>query len=224
LDDLTVLCYIVCHIKVSHFVYGAHSMVVTVVSETQQEYDGKVYWLCGSYYQRHGKRLHRVVWAKTQGMPVPRGYDVHHIDGNRANNEPENLTLLTRAEHMSHHHKGRRKQFPPEALLAAAVWHRSDAGKAWHSEHGRASALSPKLQKSFVCEHCGKCFVTKNMGHNRFCSNACKTRWRYAAGLDNELRRCMSCGKSFVCNKYNRTKTCSKACSGKLSGDTRRKR
>jgi hypothetical protein len=31
---------------------------------------------------------------------VPKGYDIHHIDGNPRNNNPTNLMMVTRKEHM----------------------------------------------------------------------------------------------------------------------------
>jgi ssDNA-binding Zn-finger/Zn-ribbon topoisomerase 1 len=195
----------------------AHSMVVTVLSETQQEYDGKVYWLCGPYYQRYGIRLHRVVWAETHEQAIPKGYDVHHIDGNRANNEPENLALLTRAQHMSHHHKGNQRGFPPEARAAAAQWHGSVAGKAWHDQHYDQFKDRLHRQETYICEQCGKGFRTQTNGRNRFCSNACKTRWRFLSGKDNEARTCAYCGRIFLCNKYIKKRSCSPQCAGFLA-------
>lgn len=37
-------------------------------------------------------------------------YDVHHKDGNRLNNDPQNLEILTRSEHMKKHFAERRAQ------------------------------------------------------------------------------------------------------------------
>jgi hypothetical protein len=34
---------------------------------------------------------------------IPKGFDIHHIDGNRENNEISNLTLLPRDIHVRHH-------------------------------------------------------------------------------------------------------------------------
>lgn len=41
--------------------------------------------------------VHRIVWEIHNG-PVPAGYLVDHIDGNRMNNTVENLRLVTKAE------------------------------------------------------------------------------------------------------------------------------
>ena len=43
---------------------------------------------------RHGQvREHRIVMAQKLGRPLQRGEVVHHIDGNRANNHPDNLEV-----------------------------------------------------------------------------------------------------------------------------------
>lgn len=35
-----------------------------------------------------------------RNMPVPKGYDRHHVDGNGRNSDPSNVHILTRREHM----------------------------------------------------------------------------------------------------------------------------
>ena len=42
--------------------------------------------------------VHKLVYMLFKG-PIPEGYQVHHISGNTAQNNIENLTLLTRDEH-----------------------------------------------------------------------------------------------------------------------------
>lgn len=43
--------------------------------------------------------LHRVVFFNTHGrMPLP-GYNIHHVDGDKLNNAPENLVEITESEH-----------------------------------------------------------------------------------------------------------------------------
>lgn len=49
--------------------------------------------------------LHRKIWIATYGE-IPEGYIVHHIDGNKLNNDIKNLCLMTRSEHMKHHWNG----------------------------------------------------------------------------------------------------------------------
>lgn len=46
--------------------------------------------------------LHRMVWEKYYG-PIPEGYNVHHIDGNKKNNDISNLELISHSDHASLH-------------------------------------------------------------------------------------------------------------------------
>lgn len=46
---------------------------------------------------------HRLVWEETHGRLLERAMHVHHINGIRDDNRPENLVALTRAEHRRLH-------------------------------------------------------------------------------------------------------------------------
>jgi hypothetical protein len=48
------------------------------------------------------KLAHHFVWESVNGA-IPEGYEIHHIDGDKHNNDIENLKLLTRAEHQKIH-------------------------------------------------------------------------------------------------------------------------
>lgn len=50
---------------------------------------------------------HIAVWEKFHNMPVPDGFIIHHINGIRDDNRPENLQLMSDAEHKKHHNKNR---------------------------------------------------------------------------------------------------------------------
>lgn len=56
----------------------------------------------GYYSTLSGKRLHVAIWERANG-PVPHGHIVHHLDGDRLNNQIENLMPMTRADHARHH-------------------------------------------------------------------------------------------------------------------------
>jgi hypothetical protein len=63
-----------------------------------------------------GKRqfVHRIVMAELLGIPVeelPSGLTIHHIDGDRENNHPDNLALTTKVGHVAIH---QRYQHTPE--------------------------------------------------------------------------------------------------------------
>jgi hypothetical protein len=46
--------------------------------------------------------VHRACWEACHG-PIPRGYAIHHRDGNRLNNAPENLECLSWSQHIRLH-------------------------------------------------------------------------------------------------------------------------
>lgn len=54
----------------------------------------------GYYGKTDGKRtlMHRDVWEFHNG-PIPDGYDVHHRDENKLNNDIGNLECLPKSEH-----------------------------------------------------------------------------------------------------------------------------
>ena len=46
--------------------------------------------------------LHRAIWELVNGK-IPEGFMIHHIDGNKKNNNIENLECLSRKEHGKKH-------------------------------------------------------------------------------------------------------------------------
>ncbi len=63
----------------------------------------------GYYYistkKNNGALLHRLVYEKHYG-PIPKGFVVHHIDGDKSNFDISNLVLLSNSNHHSLHMKG----------------------------------------------------------------------------------------------------------------------
>ena len=56
------------------------------------------------YRKRHNRHEHRVVAEQMLGRPLVKGEIVHLIDGNKHNNAPENLQVMTQADHLRMHH------------------------------------------------------------------------------------------------------------------------
>lgn len=56
-----------------------------------------------TYRKRNNRHEHRVVAEQMLGRPLTRGEIVHHIDGNKHNNDPSNLQVMSMAEHARHH-------------------------------------------------------------------------------------------------------------------------
>ncbi len=58
----------------------------------------------GKWYRKVGGRHeHRVVAEAMLGRPLTRDEVVHHKDHNKRNNDPSNLEVLSRSEHMREH-------------------------------------------------------------------------------------------------------------------------
>ena len=57
-----------------------------------------------SYTKYYGVHEHRVVAERILGRKLKSGEVVHHIDGNKRNNNPENLHIFSsQKEHAEHH-------------------------------------------------------------------------------------------------------------------------
>jgi hypothetical protein len=57
-----------------------------------------------TYLKYYGRHMHRVVMEKYLGRKLKKGEIVHHIDGNKHNNDIKNLELMTQSKHASLHH------------------------------------------------------------------------------------------------------------------------
>jgi hypothetical protein len=66
------------------------------------------------------------------------------------------------------------------------------------------------------CRYCRVTFtrITRNPA-GVFCSNACKSAWRRASGIDDEKRTCAKCGGTFIVNRYAKQDFCSYTCAGR---------
>ncbi|CAI2684065.1 HNH endonuclease signature motif containing protein [Apilactobacillus kunkeei] len=184
--------------------------------------DSKSGYYLSSKSIKDGKRvrLHRYVWSKKHGE-IPMGYQIHHIDHNKDNNELSNLRLMTEHEHLKLEAEYRKetnpewlKKFHEKGIKKAPKWHASKDGNAWHSKHYNEMKDIWMKKVNLICEVCGKEYVTNHASrkNSRFCSNKCKSQYRRNMGLDNVLRKCVICGKEFSTNKYGKAKTCSKEC------------
>lgn len=203
--------------------------MVTVVSEKRQEFNGVPYYLCGQYFQNAGRRLHRVVYQQYHGE-IPAGFAVHHKDGNRSNNQPDNLILLRGREHQTNHTKdpGRKEMARRDikfAIAKAPEWHASPEGIEWHKQQYQRTKGQLHAAHQQTCSQCGKSFEAINRGSaKRFCSGACSTAARVASGVDDETRNCPVCGKGFRANKYRLVKYCSDECRAKTAWGAGNKR
>lgn len=168
------------------------------------------------------KRLHRYVWEHEVGT-IPKGYHIHHIDGDKSNNDIHNLALITASNHERLHGQEQKRKDAArvnieKARSYAIAWHKSEAGRKWHSEQSKGHKPPRQTKKCLVC---GKEFQGTKL--QRFCSCACKAQNRRNIKADNETRICPVCGKEFNVNRYYKTQCCSRKCTYTLRKNNKQK-
>lgn len=208
---------------------------ITTHSPKRVTYKGITYYQRrdGSEYFWSGKRgprgvtesLHRRKWEDRHG-PIPEGMEVHHVDGDKENNDVSNLALRKPTKHLSEHSKERwadPKHIPAmragleKAIALAPAWHRSKEGLAWHSKNGKDTWLDRK-KESVECVVCGDKFETVffNRETVRFCSISCERKNAYRT--NRTQRSCKMCLKPFMAYKYRKQTFCSYSCSSLSRG------
>jgi hypothetical protein len=146
-----------------------------------QIFNGKEYRLYKdeNYFSRGRKRLHTEVWKFYKG-DIPKGYHVHHVDGNSHNNDISNLNIVLASLHMRFEGKKRfknnsewAKEFHAKGIECAKEWHASKEGREWHSEHGKKMWINREY-KTKVCQVCSKEYKTRHNGPSKYCHQNCK--------------------------------------------------
>lgn len=178
----------------------------------------------GTYYRcaKLKKRMHVYVWEYYNGT-IPDGYEVHHMDFDKSNNDISNLQLLTQSEHRKLHadllteeqRNWKRNNLNENARPKAVEWHKSEKGSSWHSEHIKQQRENGSFKHKLICTNCGNVYIGEKNGKNTFCSNACKSAYRRRSGLDNIKKICPICGNEFETNKYRQSTTCSRSCANR---------
>ena len=146
------------------------------------------YFLSGAPINGKRKRLHVYIWEKENG-PVPNGFNVHHVDEDKMNNDISNLKLLSVHEHQHLHSKERfaknpewEKRFIEQGQKCAKKWHGSEAGHEWHKLHFQKNKDALFREREVICEYCGKKFIAHIGKKHHFCSGNCKSAYRRKMG------------------------------------------
>lgn len=75
--------------------------------------------------ERHQTYAHRIVWMVVNHSPIPPLLEINHIDGNKANNAPSNLEMVTKRDNALHslHQLGNisRRSYPGAKLTIEQV-------------------------------------------------------------------------------------------------------
>ena len=148
-----------------------------ILDSKKQRFGDINYYYDGKYYTNKWadkRRLHQRVWEDNAG-PIPEGWHVHHIDENKHNNAFSNLQCLSPSEHSAMHPN--LLPFPKECLDAAAKWHKSDEGRAWHKKHAEDVGARQKQRErnTFTCIQCGRLFKALR-SPSGMCDQVCRKR------------------------------------------------
>lgn len=145
------------------------------------------YWVNTTYKLRlHREKLRLELGLTKEQMER---YDVHHIDGNKDNNNLENLQLINKIIHVESHAKKQIinkitkicEQCGEEYESSSNIAHRqrfcSNKCKAkWRREHGLND-----IKRN--CKNCGKEFICDNTSRKMFCTRSCAGKYNYRKSL-----------------------------------------
>ena len=186
------------------------------VDETHQKFNGIVYGRSHNQDRHYFKiiTLHRVVWTYFNGE-IPDGYVVHHIDGDRNNNDISNLTIMTSAEHRKLHARNnsittltKKKKF--KCIVCGKEYEAFDTGNNHYcsdkcEDHYKRHVRCVETRH---CQTCGKAFTVYKYKEKKFCCPKC------AAVPRKKLvtKICPTCGKEFQERPSDPHKFCSADC------------
>ena len=83
---------------------------------------------------------------------------------------------------------------------SARAWHASEDGREWHSLNAK-QMWEGKTAAPRNCDSCGAEYETRGI-RVRFCSNACKSKWRRSQRTDWITVPCKGCGKERELNRF----------------------
>lgn len=190
-----------------------------------QEHFGKKFYQdksTGYWISTTHPRIRAHVWVwKIQWGVVPKNYHIHHKNENKSDNRIENLELIERSRHMSHHmqdenRKAFFREWAAKIRPLTKAWHASEEGRLWHKYHAKKNNFGNWEATKHICIQCSSEYETKKRSNFKFCSNKCKSAWRRGQGHDNVQRQCILCNQEFTINKYMKTQTCSRSCAAKM--------
>jgi len=138
------------------------------------------YYYRTDYERKTKKLLHRDIWEAKAKRKLPEGFVIHHIDHDKENNLPSNLTAMSRSDHQRHHaYEGEwvgsqeNVEQLVEARKKASEWHGTPEGLQWHSDNSK-KAWKSRISTEMTCTVCEKQYFTPYPTRSKFCHQNCK--------------------------------------------------
>lgn len=177
---------------------------------------------------------HRLIMEQVIGRYLRPEERVHHLNGIKDDNRPENLKLFSNdsAHHKYHwendEHYRNALEEAREKQKTTNYFACEHCGKQVRIENMaqfkrrkhhycsvECSRLGRRKRVKQICEVCGKEFEAKEylvqQGYGRFCSNACKVHGTALANRPPVFVKCENCGREFKRNA-KKQRFCSQEC------------
>lgn len=143
------------------------------------------YWVntsTGKNIRLHRERL-RIELGLTQEQM--KRYDVHHIDGNKDNNDIHNLQLINKVKHATIHAKTQVNEKIIKVCEYCGKEYNSSSNVA-HKQRFCSAKCKMKWRRANgldreerVCIYCGKTFTCNKTLSTKFCSKRCAGKYNY---------------------------------------------
>ena len=115
---------------------------------------------------------HRRVWVEHYGE-IPKGYIVHHINGNKTDNRIDNLEIMTRKEHCLLHGADKNLE------KGRGVGHGFKKGNVPHNHSGKKHELAYAVAKMIENQH-RICQIVETLNVSRYFVNDVKRKKCYS--------------------------------------------
>lgn len=193
---------------------------VEVIDDTHQRFNGVTYCKGRDGHFVHNHFIHRDVWQYYIGE-IPTGYEIHHVDENKANNTIDNLQCLTKKQHSKiHHEKMPVAEYVCEVCGKTYVTSIFARSNRFCSKHCRNHAEAKRGGEEKICAYCGKNFIAFRGATGDCCSHSCASKLQHKEKPRQKIfieKTCPICGKVFsVTLTRKNQECCSFSCSRKL--------